>query len=191
MGQSPRPWQVGDVVNGYRWDGQGWVPAIPPPPPPPPPTFVRPQPAPTGRPPVWLLVILAVVVGAVVLSVVTRPASPVVVDPNPSGETRTVDSGGDDDAVVAGVTAIARGCSAFAGASGSGPSVDDVGPNGAVAGFVVPWPTNPYTGRPMTSGNQPGDFTFHTAIHMPDDTYTGYVYGHLDNGQDFSVEFRY
>ena len=189
MGQSPRPWQVGDVVNGYRWNGQGWVPDIPPPTPIP--TFTRPQPPPAGRPPVWLLVILAVVVGAFMLSVLNRPGSPPVVDPTSSGDTRTAGTGGEYDAVISGVTAIARGCSAFAGASGSGPGVDDVGPSGAVASFVVPWPTNPYTGLPMTSGNQPGDFTFHTAIHMPDDTYTGYVYGHLDNGQDFSVEFRY
>jgi hypothetical protein len=97
-----------------------------------------------------------------------------------------------DDAVRIGVQAIARGCSDFAGAYGYGPAVDDVSADGAVAAFVKPWPTNPYTGAPMAQSNQAGDFTFDTAISMGQgQPYMGYVTGVLSDGSTFPVEFEY
>jgi hypothetical protein len=98
---------------------------------------------------------------------------------------------GGDAAVKSGVDAIARACSQFAGANGYGPSTDDVAPYGAVAEFVRSWPTNPYTGEPMSQGAAPGDFSFNTAIRMPGGEYVGYVTGHLGDGQTYSVEFKY
>jgi hypothetical protein len=104
--------------------------------------------------------------------------------------TGVADSDG-DAAVRAGVDAIAQACSSFAGYYGYGPSVDDVLPGGAVSDFLDAWPTNPYTGGPMTQGGTAGDFTFNTAIEMPDGGYSGYVTGLLADGETYSVEFRY
>lgn len=122
----------------------------------------------------WALVALAVVI--VVYGVVSVTGSP---------------GGGGDADVKAGVTVIARGCSAFAGATGSGPGVSDVRPDGAVAQYVGSWPTNPFTGQPMAPGTQPGDYRFSTAIRMPGGEYRGYVSGVLSNGETYSVEFNY
>jgi hypothetical protein len=250
MTESPPVRRVGDIVNGYRWDGRQWVPLTPgpatypvpqpqpgpgvtgyrapqpqwpqgPPPaqplPPPPapqaprPVWTAPQrtvasppstggwtPPSTGgwtppRPPawtppgapvaairggkrtwLWALVALAVVV--VGYAVISSGGSP---------------GGGGDAAVKAGVSAIARGCSAYAGDNGSGPGVSDVRPDGAVAQYVGSWPTNPFTGGPMTPGTQPGDYHFSTAIRMPGGEYRGYVLGVLSNGETYSVEFNY
>lgn len=128
--------------------------------------------------PSWLLWALgALVVVVVAYAVVSSLGSP------PGG-------GGDAD-VKAGVAVIARGCSAFAGATGSGPGVSDVRPDGAVAQYVADWPTNPFTGQPMTPGTQPGDYRFSTAIRMPGGEYRGYVSGVLSNGETYSVEFTY
>lgn len=43
----------------------------------------------------------------------------------------------------------------------------------------------------MTQGDTPGDYTFDTAIMMPDRTYVGYVAGILGNGERYDVEFDY
>lgn len=127
--------------------------------------------------PIWLLwALVALVVVVVLYGVVSVSGSP---------------GGGGDADVKAGVAVIARGCSSFAGASGSGPSVSDVRPDGGVAQYVRNWPTNPFTGRPMTPGNQPGDYGFSTAIRMPGGEYRGYVRGILSNGETYSVEFTY
>lgn len=102
------------------------------------------------------------------------------------------EGGGSDAQIRRGAEAIAEGCSAFAGAYGHGPALDDVHPYGAVAQFVSPWPTNPLTGQPMTQSYQAGDFTFSTAISMGyGEPYMGYVYGNLPDGTQYSVEFRY
>lgn len=122
----------------------------------------------------WAIVALVVVIGIYGVVSFGRPSG-----------------GGGDADVKAGVAVIARGCSAYAGATGSGPGVSDVRPDGAVAQYVGSWPTNPFTGRPMSPGTQPGDYRFSTAIRMPGGEYRGYVSGVLSNGETYSVEFTY
>ena len=99
--------------------------------------------------------------------------------------------GGTDAQIMAGAEVIARACSAYAAHYGYGPSQDEVGPDGGVAQFVDTWPTNPLTSGPMIQGTGPGNFQYHTAIQMPDKSYTGYIYGCLSDGQTYPVEFRY
>jgi hypothetical protein len=129
-----------------------------------------------GGKPRWLLWALVGLVAVIAYGVISSGGSP---------------GGGGDADVKAGVAVIARGCSAFAGATGSGPGVSDVRPDGAVAQYVGEWPTNPFTGRPMEPGTQPGDYRFSTAIRMPGGEYRGYVWGVLSNGETYSVEFEY
>jgi hypothetical protein len=43
---------------------------------------------------------------------------------------------------------------------GTYPAVSDVRPDGAFGRQMQPWPTNPYTGKPMAPGRQPGQYVY-------------------------------
>ncbi len=45
------------------------------------------------------------------------------------------------------------------------PTVSALLPNGAVGRRLRPWPTNPYTGRPIAPGTGPGDFQYRLTAH--------------------------
>lgn len=108
------------------------------------------------------------------------------------GPTEVTETIGDDAIVAEGTERIAAACADYAGYYGTGPSVDDVWPYGAVAQFMDEWPTNPYSGDPMMQSDEPGDFTFATAISMGDGReYLGYVYGHLSDGTDYAAAYEY
>jgi hypothetical protein len=97
-----------------------------------------------------------------------------------------------DEQAIEGAEAIARGAELYAAEFGYGPSVDDALPTGALAQFVDPWPTNPFTGAPMAPGSSPGDYTFYTATSMGyGEEYLGYVYVTLSTGETYSAPFEY
>jgi len=63
------------------------------------------------------------------------------------------------------------------------PAPADVSQTGAVAAYVNPWPTNPYTGQPMKPGTQPGDYTYEQL-----DGGAGYkLTGFISNGLAYTV----
>jgi hypothetical protein len=173
-----------DDSSGWRyWDGAQWTQQR-----------SSPEAAPaTTRSPTWAKVVAVVAAVALVGGLTWWATSDSGGGgvPEPSTTTTGVVDVDGDEAVPAGVDAIARACSAFAGYYGYGPAVDDVLPGGAVSDFLDEWPINPYTGEPMTQSGAPGDFTFDTAIRMPDGGYSGYVTGTLADGETYSVEFRY
>lgn len=140
-----------------------------------------------------------VVIGAVVAAIVVTVVAVIAIvandrnGPGPGPSPTPVVSGATmDDQVRAGVDAIARGAEQFAGSQGYGPAVDDALPTGLLAQYVDPWPTNPYTGEPMTQGTGAGDFTFYTATSMGDgQEYLGYVQATLSTGEVYSSPFQY
>jgi len=55
------------------------------------------------------------------------------------------------------------------------PMPAEVSATGGVAGYVDPWPTNPYTGQPMKPGTQPGDYTYEQLNGGAGYKLTGYI----------------
>ncbi|HOT23757.1 MAG TPA: hypothetical protein PLK79_04895 [Thermoleophilia bacterium] len=81
--------------------------------------------------------------------------------PSPSPSPTTTDTAALDRQVIDGLTAINNGIVAWSAANGGVyPTTDQVTATGAVAGYVSTWPTNPYTGRPMSPGTGTGDYTY-------------------------------
>lgn len=183
----PAGWYSSPEHDGRQryWDGATWtdfyVPGV-----------AWPQPTrPVGRPASGLpkrrssgrtagVLVGLFALGAVVVLVVAAMLS------GPGG-------GGDQDAEArAGAEAIAQAAEDFAGNYGYGPSVDDARPDGALAEFTDPWPTNPFTGEPMTPGSGAGDYTFYTATSMGDgQEYLGYVYVVLSTGAVYAAPYEY
>lgn len=173
---------------------------IPPPPSYPPPGYAPPPPPPLPPSPKGMRVALVALIALSALAVVLATTIGIVLVVRDSGDGPGPSDGGSsasepasqDDQVIAGVEAIARGAEEYAGTYGYGPAVDDALPTGLLAQFVDPWPTNPYTGEPMTQGYGPGDYSFSTAISMGDgQEYLGYVTGNLSDGETYAVEFTY
>lgn len=175
----------------------------PPPVPPPARPPARPPagpPTPPSPPAVRVLTIvlcvllgLIALVGAAIVVVVAAGDDPGPgPGPDPTESTSQSVPAGQDEQAIAGAEAIAQGAESYAGTYGYGPSVDDALPTGLLAQFVDPWPTNPYTGQPMTQGTAPGDYVFHTAISMGDgEEYLGYVDVYLSTGETYSAPFEY
>jgi len=66
-----------------------------------------------------------------------------------------------DQVIIAGLTKIQAGVVAWAANSnGVYPAPTEVTSTGGIAQYVDPWPVNPYTNQPMTSGASPGDFQY-------------------------------
>lgn len=181
--------------SGYPPPPPSWVPSSPP--------GHEPPPGPPGRPPIpGMRSALIALIASVTVAVLVAGALGIVLvvrNSDDGGSGGSSDSSSviteastSDDQVKAGVEAIARGAEEFAGAYGYGPGMDDALPTGALAEFVDPWPTNPYTGEPMTQSSAPGDYSFATAISMGDgQEYLGYVTANLSTGETYSVEFTY
>ena len=55
------------------------------------------------------------------------------------------------------------------------PTPADVTASGGVAGYVNPWPTNPFTGQPMQPGTAPGDYTYEQLNGGAGYKLTGYI----------------
>ena len=63
------------------------------------------------------------------------------------------------------------------------PAPADVAQTGAVAAYVDPWPTNPYSGQPMKPGTQPGDYTYEQLNGGAGYKLTGFI----SNGLSYTV----
>jgi hypothetical protein len=63
------------------------------------------------------------------------------------------------------------------------PAPQDVVEGGGISQYVDPWPTNPFTGQPMTPGTSPGSYVYEQLSGGQAYKLTGY----LSNGLTFSV----
>lgn len=100
------------------------------------------------RVPVWIIALLALVAVAVIVTFIG-----VVVKPARDEDRR-------EAAVRAGIYTIAAGIQAWsADNNGAYPDASLVN-SSALAAWVSKWPTNPYTGLPMTPGGGPGNFSY-------------------------------
>lgn len=99
--------------------------------------------------------------------------------PSPSG----TNTGQYDQQVVDAIVQIQVGVLNWSTENGGFPPVEEVTAEGGVGQYVSPWPTNPFTGQPMVSGDQPGDYTY-------EQLNGGQAYkltGHLAGGLTFTV----
>ncbi len=114
---------------------------------------------------------------------ITNPSSMPSAYPSSMPSATPYSSGSPDNAVKEGIHSIQVGIQSWAVNNGDVfPTNFEVRQNGAVGGYVDNWPTNPYTGQPMTSGSGPGDFTYTLATDST--SYT--LSGHMSTG-DFTV----
>ncbi len=66
-----------------------------------------------------------------------------------------------DQVIIAGVTKIQGGVTAWAtNSNGVYPAASEVSSTGGIAQYVNPWPLNPYTNQPMKVGTSPGDYMY-------------------------------
>lgn len=89
-----------------------------------------------------------------------------------------------DQQVVDGIVAIQVGVLNWSMAHGDMfPAPVDVAQDGAVGELVSPWPRNPFSGQPMATGTEPGDYTYEQLNGG-----RGYkLVGHLAGGLTFTV----
>jgi hypothetical protein len=105
----------------------------------------------------------------------TSSASP---SPNASPTTAA------DQQVINGVTKIQVGVITWATNNNNlYPSAADVAQTGAIAQYVTPWPTNPFTNLPMAAGTQPGNYTYEQLNGGSGYTLTAY----LQNGLTYTL----
>jgi len=83
-----------------------------------------------------------------------------------------------DEAAKAGLLAIETGVKAYVAEHQVAPPQAGAAELG---GYVNPWPTNPWTDAPMSSGSAPGDYTYR---NLGGDGYS--IVGHLSSGESFS-----
>ena len=105
----------------------------------------------------------------------TTTASPSV---SPSGSPTA------DQQVVAAIAKLQVGIVAWAADNNNlYPPPQDVVEGGGISQFVNPWPTNPFTGQPMTPGTAPGSYVYEQLSGGQAYKLTGY----LSNGLTYSV----
>lgn len=89
-----------------------------------------------------------------------------------------------DQQVITGIQRIQVGVITWATNNGNlYPVPAEVTETGAVAEYVDPWPSNPYTGQPMQPGTQSGDYTYEQLDGGGAYKLTGYV----ANGLTYTV----
>jgi hypothetical protein len=99
--------------------------------------------------------------------------------PSPTG----TDTGQYDQQIVNAIVQIQVGVINWNTENGSYPPANEVTPAGGVGQMLTAWPTNPYSGQPMASGEEPGDYTYEQL-----DGGQGYrLVGHLAGGATFTV----
>ncbi len=80
-----------------------------------------------------------------------------------------------DAAVKAQLMMIKTGIEAQIATTGTAPATAS---QASLGGLVSPWPTNPFSGKPMQEGEAPGDYTYNPgagasytlAVHLSDGT---------------------
>lgn len=71
-----------------------------------------------------------------------------------------------DEQSKANLRAMWAGLQAYEAAQGEFPA--DVGPDTAMAAYVKPWPTDAWSGLPMTEGSHRGSFSYFSNVSTPD-----------------------
>ena len=101
--------------------------------------------------PVWAIVLLVVGILVVIFGIIGAIAIPVFVAQRDEAKQSSVTSG---------IRSIDVGVQSWAVDNGDVyPEPSLVSPSG-VGTYLTSWPTNPYTGQPMTQGTGPGDFRY-------------------------------
>ena len=107
--------------------------------------------APRKRFPVWIIIVLVAGVLVLFVGIIAAIAIPVFVTQRDEAKQTTVKSG---------IRSIDVGIQAWAVDNGDAyPEPSLLSPAG-IGMYLDSWPTNPYTGQPMTQGSGPGDFSY-------------------------------
>jgi len=102
------------------------------------------------------------------------------VSPSPS----TSASPTTDQQVIDGIAKLQVGIVTWASANNNlYPPPQDVVEGGGISQYVDPWPTNPFTGQPMTPGTAPGSYVYEQLSGGQGYRLTGY----LSNGLTYTV----
>lgn len=102
------------------------------------------------------------------------------VSPSPSASSSPTT----DQQVIDGIADLQVGIVTWASSNNNlYPPPQDVVEGGGISQYVVPWPTNPFTGQPMTPGTAPGSYVYEQLSGGQGYRLTGY----LSNGLTYSV----
>ena len=102
------------------------------------------------------------------------------VSPSPSASASPTN----DQQVVDGIAKLQVGIVTWASANNNlYPPPQDVVEGGGISQYVDPWPTNPFTGQPMTPGTAPGNYVYEQLSGGQGYKLTGY----LSNGLTYTV----
>ncbi len=104
--------------------------------------------------------------------------------PSPSPSPSASGSPTADQQVIDGIAKLQVGIVTWASNSNNlYPPPQDVVEGGGISQYVDPWPTNPFTGQPMTPGTAPGSYVYEQLGGGQSYKLTGY----LSNGLTYSV----
>ncbi|NLE23326.1 MAG: DUF3597 domain-containing protein [Actinobacteria bacterium] len=107
-----------------------------------------------------------------------NPTGTPTASPSPTGSPSA------DQQVVANIAKLQAGIVAWAAENDNlYPSPQDVIQGGGLSQYVDPWPTNPFTGAPMTPGTSPGSYVYEQLSGGQAYKLTGY----LGNGLTYTV----
>ena len=108
----------------------------------------------------------------------TSPSSTSTASPSPSGSPSA------DQQTQDNIAKLQVGIVAWAADNNNlYPAPQDVVDGGGLSQYVDPWPTNPFTGQPMTPGTSPGSYVYEQLSGGQGYKLTGY----LSNGLTYSV----
>lgn len=126
------------------------------------------QPAGAKKPfPVWAIVLIVAVVVLLVGGLFAAIMIPAVMFNEQHDKAR-------ESAVKEGIHSLQVGIQSWAvDHQDTYPAVTDVNPM-TMSRYIDWWPTNPYTGAPMTQGTQPGDYSYDVAPDGSSFQLTGY-----------------
>ncbi len=112
------------------------------------------------------------------------PSPSATTSPTPSPSPSASGSPSADQQAIDGIAKLQVGIVTWASANNNlYPPPQDVVEGGGISQYVDPWPTNPFTGQPMTPGTAPGSYVYEQLAGGQSYKLTGY----LSNGLTYSV----
>jgi len=126
--------------------------------------------------PAWAIVLIVLaVVGPIMAGILAAIAIPMFLSQHDKAQDSSVKEGGHS---------LQIGIESWAVDSGDVyPQLENVSPEGGIAWYVDPWPTNPWTDGPMQQGTAEGDFEYSAAADGSD--YTLII--HLSGGETMTL----
>ena len=97
------------------------------------------------------------------------PSPTATTSPTASPSPSTSGSPSADQQVIDGIAKLQVGIVTWASANNNlYPPPQDVVEGGGISQYVDPWPTNPFTGQPMTPGTAPGSYVYEQLDRRPE-----------------------